>query len=188
MSESMLRYCFVDSPQPLPRGAVLRPLRVNRDARGVLVETLRSDWIELYGAVLPFAQSYYSITGPGLARDEDRWHLHERQWDRFAVVAGCIVVALAEPGSEAPVTLVPLGPELGDERQAALLVPPGVLHAFVVVSAMPAILLNSPTRLYDPTDEGRVPFHDTSAHFADGTPFAWSRIRSDAALRRLLRG
>lgn len=184
MTEQSLRYCTVDQPLPLPDGALLRPLRVNRDQRGVLVETLRADWPDLYGPALPFAQSYYSITEPGVARDEDRWHLHRYQFDRFVVVAGIVVVALALPGSVQSVALVPLGTDLGDARQAGLLVPPGVLHAFVVVSAEAAVLLNSPTRLYDPADEGRVPFAEAGATVRGGQPFHWDLVRADSGLRR----
>jgi dTDP-4-dehydrorhamnose 3,5-epimerase len=181
-----LQYITLDRPEPLPGGARLRPLRVNRDPRGVLVETLRTDWPDLYGAALPFAQSYYSVTEPGVARDEDRWHLHQHQFDRFVVAVGCVVVALAMPSADRdePVRLIPLGPPLGDARQAELLVPPGVLHAFVVIGSEPAVLLNSPTQLYDPADEGRVPFTEAGALLADGRPFHWDAVRGDAGLER----
>lgn len=188
MARETLQYCTLDQPQPLPGGALLWPLRVNRDPRGVLVETLRTDWPALYGPELPFAQSYYSITEPGVARDEDRWHLHRHQFDRFIVAAGCVVVALAVAGSERRARLVPLGPDLGDGRQAELLVPPGVLHAFVVVGSEPAVLLNSPTQLYDPNDEGRITFAEAGVTLPRGQPFHWDAVREDAAMLRGFRG
>ena len=46
----------------------VRRLRVNRDPRGVLVETLRADWEDIFDSgQRPFAQSYYSITDPNVA-------------------------------------------------------------------------------------------------------------------------
>ena len=184
----LLRYCTLDEAEVLPGGALLRPLRVNRDPRGVLVETLRTDWPELYGPELPFAQSYYSRTEPGVARDEDRWHSHRRQFDRFVVAAGSVVVVLALPSSDRRVRLVPLGPDLGDARQVELLIPPGVLHAFLAVGSVPAVLLNSPTRLYDPADEGRVPFAEAGATLPSGLPFHWDAVRRDAGVRRIFSG
>lgn len=184
----LLRYCLIDRPGQLPRGCVLRPLRAHRDARGLLAETLRADWPELYGPELPFAQSYFSVTRAGIARDEDRWHLHERQADRFVVVSGCLVIALAQAGiGLASVALVPLGPLLGDGRHATLLVPPGVLHAVLAAGDSDAVLLNSPTRLYDPADETRVPFAEAGARLPDGRDFRWDLVRADPALAELLR-
>src|SRR3954449_11375363 len=77
-------------------GVTLRALQVNRDPRGTLTELLRSDWSEIFGPDMPFAQAYLSTTGPGVARDEDRWHVHKHQTDRFYCVAGQIVVAIAD--------------------------------------------------------------------------------------------
>ena len=80
----------------------LRDLRVNRDPRGTLTELLRADWPDVFGEAMPFAQVYTSTTGPGVARDEDKWHVHRHQTDRFYCVAGRIVVAIADARPESP--------------------------------------------------------------------------------------
>ena len=75
--------------------AEARPLRVNRDESGSLVEILRTDWADVYhDEQRPFAQTYFSTTPAGLARDEDVWHVHQHQEDRFVVAAGDIILAL----------------------------------------------------------------------------------------------
>ena len=50
----------------LPEGVVVRALKVNRDPRGTLTELLRTDWPDLYGEEMHFAQVYTSTTGAGV--------------------------------------------------------------------------------------------------------------------------
>jgi dTDP-4-dehydrorhamnose 3,5-epimerase-like enzyme len=56
-------------------------------------------------------------------------------------------------------------------------IPPQTLHGFVVTSDTPATLLNFPNRLYDPDDEGRLPFTEADVAFSDGTPFDYDLVR-----------
>lgn len=166
-------------------GVVARHLRVNRDPRGILAETLRADWQDCYDPTeRPFGQAYYSSTEPWVARDEDRWHVHERQADRFVIPRGDVVVALYDPRDGSPtrgrLNLVRLGESNGDGGQYLLLIPPGVLHGFMVVGPGDALLLNYPTRLWDPADEGRVPIVEAGAALPDGRPFSWDLVRAAA--------
>ncbi|MBI2873259.1 MAG: dTDP-4-dehydrorhamnose 3,5-epimerase family protein [Chloroflexi bacterium] len=163
---------------------VVRRLKVNRDARGILVEALRTDWPDVFQAGRrPFTQCYYSVTYPGIARDEDRWHAHQHQDDRFVVAQGDIVLALYDGRQDSPtkgqLNLLHLGTNAGDEQQHQVLVPPGVLHAYLVIGAHPAILLNFPTRLYDSSDEGRIPFAQSGVLLPDGRPFSWDALRRE---------
>ena len=131
-----------------------------------------------------FAQTYYSVTPAGLARDEDEWHVHRRQEDRFIVAAGSIVLALWDGRPESPtrgtLDLLPLGEISGDDAQHCVLIPRLVHHGFMVVGDKPAVLLNSPTRLYNPADEGRDAFTDVGALFDNGLPFSWQAVRDGA--------
>jgi len=160
----------------------LHKLQVNRDPRGTLTELLRSDWPNVYGEEMPFAQAYVSTTGPGVARDEDRWHVHRHQTDRFYCLSGRIVVVIADARSSSPTNgeLMLVELEAEDMAPAPLLVtiPPGALHGFVVTSDGPATLLNFPNRLYDATDEGRVPFAEAGVAMPDGRPFSYDSVRS----------
>jgi dTDP-4-dehydrorhamnose 3,5-epimerase-like enzyme len=163
-------------------GVTLHGLKVNRDPRGTLTELLRTDWPGVYGEEMPFAQAYVSTTGPGVARDEDRWHVHRHQTDRFYCLKGRIVVAIADARPTSPTSgnlmLVELAAE--DTAPAPMLVtiPPGTLHGFVVTSAEPATLMNFPNRLYDASDEGRVPFEEAAVLMPDGRPFSYEVVRS----------
>jgi len=166
----------------LIEGVKLFPLKVNRDQRGVLVETLKKNWPEVFGKNLPFAQAYYSITNPGIARDEKLWHYHPTsQVDRFVVIKGKAVFALYDwrlnSKTKGTLNLFLMGEENGDEGQFLLLIPKNVLHGFTVVGKNPCYLLNFPTRLYDKKEEGRVGLAEVGVKFLDGTPFSWEIIR-----------
>ncbi|HWV22619.1 MAG TPA: dTDP-4-dehydrorhamnose 3,5-epimerase family protein [Thermomicrobiales bacterium] len=163
-------------------GAILHALTTHRDPRGTLTELLRTDWPdEVFGDGMPFAQVYTSTTGPGVARDVDKWHLHQHQTDRFYCIRGRIVVAIADPRDGSPTrdNLMLVELSAAEDGPAPLLVtiPPRTLHGFVVTNDGPATLLNFPTRLYDASDEGRVPFEDAGVTFPDGTPFDYDRVR-----------
>ena len=163
-------------------GVTLRGLRVNRDPRGTLTELLRADWPDVFGEAMPVAQVYTSTTAAGVARDEQQWHVHQHQTDRFYCVAGRIVVAIADPRPDSPtlgaVMLVELGAEVDAPAPLVVTIPPGTLHGFVVTSPGPATLLNFPNRLYDASDEGRIPFAVAGIALPDGTPFSYDLVRT----------
>lgn len=162
------------------RDVVVRDLTTHRDPRGTLTELLRADWPDVYSEAMPFAQVYTSTTSPGVARDIDRWHVHQRQTDRFYCVAGRIVVAIADVRPDSPsngkLMLVELA--ASDDGPAPLMVtiPPQTLHGFVVTSDSPATLLNFPNRIYDAEDEGRTLFTDANVTFPNGEPFDYMKI------------
>lgn len=159
---------------------VVRDLITHRDPRGTLTELLRADWPDVFGEALPFAQVYTSTTSPGVARDIDRWHVHQRQTDRFYCVAGRIVVAIADVRPDSPSNGKLMLVELSalDDGPAPLMVtiPPRTLHGFVVTSETPATLLNFPNQIYDPEDEGRTHFGDAGVTFPNGEPFDYMEV------------
>lgn len=178
-----VRGCLVTSAAEPSRveGAVLRELVTHRDPRGTLTELLKADWQDVFGEGMPFAQVYTSTTAPGVARDVDMWHLHQHQTDRFYCLRGTIVVAIADPREDSPtrgnVMLVQLAAAEDGPAPLLVTIPPRTLHGFVVTSEEPATLLNFPNRLYDPSDEGRVPFGEAGVTFPDGTPFSYDAVR-----------
>lgn len=162
---------------------VLYPLKVNRDSRGILVETLKTNWPEVFGENRPFTQNYYSMTDSGVARDENVWHHHPRQEDRFVVIQGQIVVAIydwrKESSTYGRLNLFRMGESEGDDGQYLLLIPKDTLHGFCVISPKPAALLNFPTFLYNPEEEGRTPYLEVGVKFPDGNPFSWDLVRKE---------
>jgi dTDP-4-dehydrorhamnose 3,5-epimerase len=169
---------------PLIKDVVVKPLKVNRDSRGVLVETLKKDWQDVYSENnLNFCQNYYSITEPGVARDENQWHYHPtKQIDRFVVMQGDLMVVLYDWRKKSEthkyMNWFQMGESNGDNGQYLLLIPKNVLHCFIVTSKKPALLMNFPSQLYDPDEEGRVAFKDVKICGKDET-FDWTLIRNN---------
>jgi len=145
-----------------------------------LGETLRSDWNGIYGKGREFAMQYYSITPPGLARDEGVWHYHPTQEDRFLTVQGAIITAIADSREESSTKgLLNLFHMKADEDPYILLIPKRTLHGFMVISKESAILLNFPTSLYNPKEEVRIPYKQAKIRVSDGSLFSWKAVRRE---------
>lgn len=170
------QYLTLTNHQNLIEGVVLRKLVIHKDESGTLIETLRRDWNDVFGEDgLNFAMQYLSITPSGLIRDEDRWHVHKKQKDRFICVSGKIVTALYDPreGSKTKgqLDLFLMGPEK-EEEMFMVVIPEDVYHGFMAVSKEPGYLLNFPTQLYTGEDEGRV----------ENSQFDWRQVANDFGL------
>lgn len=165
---------------PLIHGVITYPLRVNHDERGILVESLKTNWESVFDSKLrPFAQCYYSITNPGAARDQNRWHYHpQKQEDRFVVIKGDLIVVLYDWRKESKtygqLNLFPMSESCGDQDQYLLLIPKNILHCFQAGPEKEAVLINFPTSLYDPKEEGRIEFEKVK--LSDGSYFSWPKI------------
>jgi len=161
---------------------LLYPLTINKDeSGGTLVETLRKDWKDIYGPNRDFSMQYYSLTDSGVARDEKVWHLHPNyQEDRFLVVQGEIVTAVADQRENSSTKgLLNLFYMKANEDPYIVLIPKNTLHGFLVVSKLSAILLNFPTGLYNPKEEGRVPYDIAQVKMPDATKFSWDLVRKE---------
>mgnify|MGYP001608492984 CR=1 FL=1 len=148
----------------------MRKLTIHKDASGSLVETMRSDWPDVFGA--DFAMQYMSITPPSVARDEDKWHVHQNQKDRFICISGRIVTAIFDPRQNSPthgkLNLFVISPDKVEEMYMVV-IPEETYHGFIVISQKPGYLLNFPTQLYNTEDEGRIP----------NSQLSWQKIRVD---------
>lgn len=178
-----LDFLSLTNQKNLIAGVKLHKLTIHRDLRGMLVETLRDDWEDVFHTPdLQFGQSYCSVTLPGFARDEDKWHNHAtKQTDRFVIIRGSAVVALYDwrkgSSTEGILNLFQMGEINGDDNQYLLLIPQNVLHGFCTIGKEPCYLVSFPDHLYDPAEEGRVPFIQAGAKFPDGSLFSWDSIR-----------
>lgn len=168
----------------LIKDVIVHPYKVNKDESGLLVETLRRDWNDVYGNDREFFMQYYSETPGGIARDEDVWHYHPTvQDDRFSVIKGEIVVAVADNREDSSTKgLLNLFYINARQNPYMVLIPRKTLHGFMVVSKESAILINFPTALYNPEEEGRVPYRDVQVKLTDGTSFNWDLVRKHFGL------
>lgn len=171
----------------LVEDVLMYPLKVNRDESGILIETLRADWKDIYGKDRGFAMQYFSVTDSGVARDETVWHCHPNQEDRFLVAQGEIMVAVADNRQDSKTFgLLNLFHMKADMNPYILLIPKATLHGFLVVSNTPAILLNFPTRLYNFSEEQRVSHEEAQVKQSDGSLFSWNQVRKKFKLTSCL--
>lgn len=118
-------------------GVVFRELKKYEDDRGWLAELYREDeWISHRPAM-----SYISMTMPGIIRGP---HEHRHQSDLFYFI-GQFTVTLWDnrPQSVSYQTKSVIG-----MTDFAVLVPPGVVHAYQNTGNTPAFVINFPDRLY----------------------------------------
>ena len=170
------KYINANEKDQLIRDVVIRQLKVHKDESGLLFETLRRDWPDVYGdGDMPFAMQYMSVTPSGQIRDREMWHVHQKQKDRFICAYGTIVTALYDARSNSPtfgkLNLFVQSPEKA-EQMFMVVIPENVYHGFMVVSHEPGHLLNFPTQLYTGEDEVRQ----------KNTLFNWDYLKDDFGL------
>ncbi len=137
-------------------GLLLRPITRFDDARGWLIELFRED--QLPAEHLP-VMAYLSQTLPGVVRGP---HEHREQSDYFAFVGpGDFMLHLWDPRPDSPTCGNRRTVVAGQSNMQAVIVPPGVVHAYRNVSDVPGLVINCPNRLYagrgrsQPVDEIR---------------------------------
>jgi dTDP-4-dehydrorhamnose 3,5-epimerase len=146
-------------------GVLWYPLRFFHDARGWLCELFRHD--ELPREFWP-VMAYVSETEPGVTRGP---HEHLDQADYFCFIGPSnfkLYLWDHRPGS--PSLGIFQAEVVGRDRPMAVVVPPGVVHAYRNVGATPGLVFNAANRLYkgegrkEPVDEIRHE-HDPKSLF-----------------------
>lgn len=139
----------------LIEGVQLKPLITHSDERGYFREALRitDDIISSQS----FAQWSWSMMYQGVIK---AWHIHNFQYDFFLCPFGIIKVALYDNRKKSDTYKLLNEFMMGDNYDPFILkIPPGVAHGLKVVQG-PAHLFYITSRVYDPKDEGRIPYDD----------------------------
>jgi len=119
------------------------PLTRHVDDRGYLVEVLRATDPHFD----TFGQIYVSLCRRGVIK---AWHAHQRQTDRFYVVAGTSKIGLWDGRPDSPTQGQYDQVILGEHGQHVLLIiPPMVWHGQMSLSEA-TYLINLPTKVYNP--------------------------------------
>lgn len=137
-------------------GVVVKELVTHADERGYFREIIRvTDDFFKEG----FGQWSHSMMYTGVAK---AWHVHKIQIDWWYVGSGVLKVALHDTRPESRTFHETMEFHLGDHQPARVLrVPQGVAHGCKVLSA-PVHLFYVTSHVYNPADEGRIPFDDES--------------------------
>jgi dTDP-4-dehydrorhamnose 3,5-epimerase len=135
-------------------GVVLKDLVTHADERGFFREIIRvTDDFFAEG----FGQWSHSMLYTGVVK---AWHLHRLQVDWWFVPVGVLKVALHDLRPESPTYHETVEIWLGEHQPARVLrVPPGVAHGCKCISG-PAHLFYITSKIYDPSDEVRIPHND----------------------------
>jgi dTDP-4-dehydrorhamnose 3,5-epimerase len=158
------RVAYADRSSARPiHGVRTKPLRLIPDERGWLMEILRAD-DEVFQK---FGQVYCTATYPGVVK---AWHVHEKQVDNFACVAGMVKLVLVDTREDSPTQGAVNEFFMGTHRPLLVQIPAGVYHGWKCISTEPSLVINVPTAPYDHTapDEYRLAPHGT-------LPYDWSR-------------
>lgn len=142
-------------------GVVFFKLDRHEDERGWLIELFRNDC--LLSENFP-VMTYISQTKPGVVRGP---HEHKTQSDLFCFIGpGDFELFLWErAGHGSPYEERHL---VGESNPTAVIIPPGVVHAYKNISVYPGVVFNAPNKLFAgpgkcyPIDEIRYEEDSTS--------------------------
>jgi len=124
-------------------GVIIRDLTQYDDPRGWLAEVFRRD--EIDAEHMP-VMGYVSMTRPGVARGP---HEHRDQTDLFCFVGpGTFKVYLWDNREGSATYDHRIVVHAGERAKKVVIIPPGVVHAYKVVSATEGMVVNLPNRLY----------------------------------------
>jgi len=137
-------------------GIVWKPLKKYHDPRGWLCELFRDD--EVPPEFRP-AMAYISMSLPEIARGP---HEHEEQADFFCFLGpSTFKVYLWDNRPSSPSHRAFESRLVGEENPMALIIPPGIVHAYKNVGTAPGLVFNCPNKLFkgpgreEPVDEIR---------------------------------
>jgi dTDP-4-dehydrorhamnose 3,5-epimerase len=142
-------------------GVLLIQPTVHRDSRGFFFEIMRASWL---GKPAPFVQWNVSRSTSGVVRG---LHFHRLQSDYWHVIYGRLLVALVDLRPQSPTHRVARCLELNAANPQALLIPPGVVHGYRIVTD--ATLLYLVDNEYTGQDEYGVRWNDPDL----GLPPLW---------------
>ncbi len=141
----------------LIQGVRISPLSLWSDDRGYFLEVAR------LGRGLPSefppgsTQVSAALSYPGAIK---AFHFHRHQSDFWTVAEGTLQVALVDLRPDSPTFGRKNTLYIGVLRPWQVLIPPGVGHGYKVIGTAPALLVYLTDRLYNPEDEGRIPYND----------------------------
>jgi dTDP-4-dehydrorhamnose 3,5-epimerase len=132
-------------------GVKIKKLKLIPDERGKLMEILRRD----DDIFKKFGQVYMTTAKPGVAK---AWHYHKRQDDNFACISGKMRLALYDARKKSPTYKEVNEFVMSLDDPMLITIPRLVYHGFKCVSAEEAIVINTPTNIYNykKPDEYRV--------------------------------
>lgn len=134
----------------------VKPFAIWPDDRGYFLEVARFG----QGLVADFPTGSTQISAalnyPGIIK---AFHFHLHQTDYWVPVAGLLQVALVDMRRGSKTFGWKNTFYVGAIRPWQLRIPPGVAHGYKVIGEQASVLVYVTNRIYDPSDEGRIPYN-----------------------------
>ena len=143
-------------------GVEIKAFAVWPDDRGYFLEVARIG----QGLVASFPTATTQVSAafnyPGIIK---AFHFHRFQTDYWVAAAGLLQVALIDLRLGSKTYGLKNTLYVGALRPWQILIPPGVAHGYKVIGEQPSLLVYVTNRTYDPKDEGRIPYNDSSLNY-----------------------
>lgn len=135
-------------------GVQIKELVTHHDERGFFRELIRSS--DPFFAA-GFGQWSSSLMHTGVIK---AWHVHQIQWDWWFVAKGNLKLGLHDTRNGSTTFRETQEILMGDDYPPVVVaIPPGVAHGCKILQG-PALLFYITSQIYNPNDEGRIPFDD----------------------------
>ena len=140
-------------------GVEIQPYDLWPDDRGYFLEVTRLRQGLAADFPAETTQVSAALSYPGTIK---AFHFHRRQTDLWVPAQGMFQVALVDMRADSPTYGVKNTMYAGALKPWQIRIPPGVGHGYKVVGEGPGFLVYVTNRLYDPQDEGHIPYDDSS--------------------------
>ena len=150
-----------DSPD-LIDGVRVQPLALHPDDRGYFMEVQRLG----QGLAKDFPPATTQVSAAmNFAGTVKAFHFHLCQTDCWTPVRGMFQVALVDLRVGSATFGLRNTLYAGERRPWQILIPRGVAHGYKVIGSDDALLVYMTDQLYNPKDEGRIPYNDPSISY-----------------------
>lgn len=143
-------------------GVRIHPFSVWPDDRGYFLEVARLQQGPVAGFAPETTQISAALSYPGTIK---AFHYHLHQTDFWVPVKGMLQVGLVDLRRDSRTFGLRNTIYAGVLRPWQITIPPGVGHGYKVVGEEAAMLVYVTSRIYDPKDEGRIPYNDPKIHY-----------------------
>ncbi len=154
----------IGSPESadLIAGVRVQPFSLYPDDRGYFLEVHRMG--RGLASAFPSDSTQFSaaLSYPGGVK---AFHFHMHQTDCWTPAKGMFQVALVDLRLGSATFGRKNTMYVGSLRPWQILIPPGVGHGYKVIGTDEALLVYLTDRFYNPEDEGRIPYNDTSINY-----------------------
>lgn len=150
-----------DSPA-LIDGVKIQPFALWPDDRGYFLEVVRMGQGLSAGFPPQSTQVSCAHNYPGIIK---AFHYHRHQTDLWVPAQGLFQVALVDLRPDSKTFGQRNTMYIGQMRPWQLLIPPGVGHGYKVIGSQPSLLVYLTNRIYDPQDEGRIPYNEPGINY-----------------------